>query len=152
MANIEKDKKIKSEDIIGNLTPALTQFGKVLKKLNDSLSPKFSAVVTKVANIFASFPFDTFYKWATIFSDINYISLLKRLKLPLFLVNDEKLKDDILNACAEKDDFDKATRIAIAYCNKAFIEQLGREWNNSTVIKEERKNILQEALLLHNEK
>ena len=80
---------------------------------------------------------------------IKYIHLLERLKWPLFLVNDEELRDRILSACSAEEDAEAVKEIVFAYCDEAFLLSLEEDWFACSAINQNRKPILSEALQMH---
>ena len=80
---------------------------------------------------------------------IKYINLLNRLKWPVFLINDDALRQDILTACATQDDEEAVKEIVLAYCSDDFLKTMEDDWNSCEVISAERKPILSEAMLMH---
>ncbi len=81
---------------------------------------------------------------------IKYINLLQQLKWPIFLIDDDNLRQSILNACTDEKDAEKAKDIIFNYCTKDFLTTIENDWNNCPVICEERKEVLSEAILMHN--
>lgn len=80
---------------------------------------------------------------------IRYVYLLERLKWPIFLIDDEGLRQNIMNACKQSDDLDAVREIILSYCGEGFLDAIECDWNSCDVIKAERKPILSEALALH---
>ena len=79
----------------------------------------------------------------------KYIALLERLKWPVFLIDDEKLRQDILDACENQDDLERVTEIIYAYCTDEFFVAMEADWTQCTGVNENRKDILSEGLLMH---
>ena len=80
---------------------------------------------------------------------IRYVYLLERLKWPVFLIDDESLRQNIMNACKQSDDYDAVRAIILSYCGEGFLNAIECDWNACDAIKAERKPILSEALSLH---
>lgn len=80
---------------------------------------------------------------------IKYIYLLERIKWPLFLLNDDELRDKILSACAVNEDVDAVRDIVFEYCNEDYFDALEKDWSGCSAIKQERKPILSEAIQMH---
>lgn len=80
---------------------------------------------------------------------IKYIHLLERLKWPLFLINDEELRGQILSACAVDENADTVKEIVFNYCDEDFFAALETDWFACPSIEEGRKPILAEAIQMH---
>lgn len=143
-----------SEDnnVSKNLSSALLKLVSALEWYEKNITPKIVKTVSIVADVFSRIDFDKIQKWANIFSNLSYMSLLKDLKLPLFLIDNSAMQKEIIDACEKTLDERKAVEIALKYCDSAFIDEILAYWNKCETISADRKNILQEALFLHNEK
>lgn len=80
---------------------------------------------------------------------LKYINLLRKLNWPLFLIENEELRDRILEACAEKEDADIVRELVFEYCNNDFLDSLDADWSRCPAMKSERNPILSEAILMH---
>lgn len=80
---------------------------------------------------------------------IKYIHLLERLKWPLFLINDEELREQILSACAVDENTDTVKEIVFNYCDEDFFAALEADWDACPSIVDRRKPILAEAIQMH---
>lgn len=80
---------------------------------------------------------------------IRYIHLLEQVKWPLFLIDDEDLREQILSVCTDNEDAEAVKEIAFAYCDEAFLDALEEDWLKCSAIKQDRKQILSEALQMH---
>lgn len=80
---------------------------------------------------------------------IKYIHLLERLKWPLFLINDEELRGQILSACAVDENADTVKEIVFNYCDEDFFAAMETDWFACPSIEEGRKPILAEAIQMH---
>jgi len=80
---------------------------------------------------------------------LRYVVLLRRLKWPLFFIEDESFRSAIMDACSKEDDYDAIRNIAFSYCNEAFIDRIRGEWKYNTAIPQSRFPVLSEALDLH---
>ena len=80
---------------------------------------------------------------------LRYIYLLDRLKWPVFLIEDETLRQDIMNVCKEDDNLDAVREIILSYCGDGFLDATLCDWDACDAIKAERKPILSEAIALH---
>lgn len=80
---------------------------------------------------------------------LQYISILRRIKWPLFFIEDESFRESIMDACSGEDDYNRARNIALSYCNDEFIENLRQEWKENTSVMEARFPVLSSAIDLH---
>ena len=133
-----------------NIENIIATASKVMEKVQKSIEP-IGKFLIKMADTLSSYHID-FSGFYEVVGDLSYIELLQRIKLPLFLINDKHLKENISNCCQKEDDIRMATKIMLDYCNDSFINKLKAEWNAIPFIKRERLDILIEALALHAEK
>ena len=69
----------------------------------------------RIAELVASVDFTPMLKkFSEAIIPIKYINLLNRLKWPVFLINDDALRQDILTACATQDDEEAVKEIVLA--------------------------------------
>jgi len=80
---------------------------------------------------------------------IKYINLLERIKWPVFLIDDEELRDKIMAACSQQEDVAAVKEIIFDYCDEDFLESMERDWSCCPALKETRKPIFVEAMQLH---
>lgn len=80
---------------------------------------------------------------------IRYIDVLSKSKWPLFLIDDEELRQNILDCCKDKTDIEAIKRIVLNYCDNDFLESIEEDWKSCVAIREERKAVLSEAILMH---
>lgn len=80
---------------------------------------------------------------------LQYIALLEQLKWPVFLIDDDALRQDILTACATHEDEEAVREIIFSYCSDNFLKTMEDDWNSCEAISAERKPILSEAMLMH---
>lgn len=107
-------------------------------------------VSRKIAELVKSFDFTPMLKkFSEAMIPIRYVYLLERLKWPVFLIDDESLRQNIMDACKQSDDFDAVREIILSYCGEGFLNAVECDWNACDAIKVERKPILSEALTLH---
>lgn len=107
-------------------------------------------VSRKVAELVKSFDFTpVLKKFSEAMIPIRYVYLLERLKWPVFLIDDESLRQNIMNACKQSDDSDAVREIILSYCGEGFLSAVECDWNACDAIKAERKPILSEALTLY---
>lgn len=88
-------------------------------------------------------------KLSEAFIPIKYIYLLERLKWPIFLISDDRLRDEILEACSMEEDLNRVKEIIFEYCTDEFLMSIENSWNMSKVVSQERKPILLEAMLMY---
>ena len=104
----------------------------------------------RIAELVASVDFTPILKKfseATI--PFQYINLLERLKWPVFLIDDDALRQDILTACADQEDGEAVREIVFSYCSDDFLKAMEDDWNSCEAISVKRKPILSEAMLMH---
>ena len=107
-------------------------------------------VSRKVAELVKSFDFTpVLKKFSEAMIPIRYVYLLERLKWPVFLIDDESLRQNIMDACKQSDDFDAVRGIILSYCGEGFLNAVECDWNACDALKVERKPILSEALTLY---
>lgn len=80
----------------------------------------------------------------------QYINLLKEIKWPLFLIYDEEFEKDITKACSDRNKSTSILEVVIQYCNENYFRNMLSAWIDSTAINPDRIPVLQEALLMHN--
>lgn len=141
----------KDSNAYNNLSPALLKLASALEWYDKNITPNIIKTVSVVADVFSHIDFDKIQKWANIFSNLSYMSLLKDLKLPLFLIDNPTMQKEIVEACEKSLDERKAVEISLKYCDKTFVYDILTYWNKCESISLNRKSILQESLLLHNE-
>ena len=84
-------------------------------------------------------------------NNIKYIFILKKSKWPLFLINNRDIKKEILQLDESLPNYNEAlSQIAYKYCDTDFFVKLHNKWNECRTIKSDRKQVLSEALELHN--
>ena len=88
-------------------------------------------------------------KFSEVIIPLRYIHLLTKLKWPLFLINDNDLREHILSECAVNEDASVVREIVFNYCDEGFFSAIITDWNDCPVIKEERKPTLSEAIRMH---
>ncbi len=104
----------------------------------------------RIAELVASVDFTPILKkFSEAIIPFQYIGLLERLKWPVFLIDDDALRQDILTACAEREDEEAVREIIFSYCSDDFLKAMEDDWNSCEVISAERKPILSEAMLMH---
>lgn len=144
------------KDIV--VPPHLQQLAKSIQMMNNALvsaiqSDAMRAVINmghSIAKYVASLDFTPMLKkFSEAMIPIKYIDLLERLKWPVFLIDDEDLRNKILLACNEQEDADAVREIIFEYCSNEFLEAMEQDWNACPALKEMRKPILLEAMQLH---
>lgn len=153
----ESTKKL---DAIKNaiVSPQLQQIGNTMQMMNNAValaiqSDAMRAVINignRIAELVSSVDFTPMLKkFSEAIIPIKYINLLNRLKWPVFLIDDDALRQDILTACATQDDEEAVKEIVLAYCSDDFLKVMEDDWNSCEAIFVERKPILSEAMLMH---
>ncbi len=103
-----------------------------------------------IAKLVSSFNFGTMLKkFSEAIIPLQYINLLERLKWPVFLIDDDTLRQDILTACATHEDEEAVQEIIFSYCSDDFLKAIEDDWNSCEAISTERKPIISEAMLMH---
>lgn len=107
----------------------------------------------RIANIVASINFKPLLKSISeAMIPVRYINLLERLNWPIFLIEDEQLRTDILDACNDSEDPAIVAEIIYKYCTEDFFIAMEDDWMNCSILKEGRKPILSQAIYLHKQK
>lgn len=103
-----------------------------------------------IANMIATIDFTPMLKnFSEAIVPITYIHLLERLNWPIFLIEDEQLRKDILTACKTNEDPAIVAEIIYKYCTDDFFIAVEDDWMNCSIISEGRKPILSQAIYLH---
>lgn len=145
-------------ETINNMQVPLRQIAENVQKTNQVLiSAVQSAAVQNVlqlgqsiATLFSSCDFTPMLKkFSESFIPIRYIHLLEELRWPLFLINDDALREQILTECVVNEDADAVKDIVFEYCDEAFFVALEEDWLACSAIDSARKPILSEAIALH---
>lgn len=159
--NLEKLKECtKKLDAVKNVivSPQLQQIANTVQMMNNAVvsviqSDAIRAVINignRIAELVASVDFTPILKKfseATI--PFKYIGLLERVKWPVFLIDDDALRQDILTACADREDEEAVREIVFSYCSDDFLKAMEDDWNSCEAISVKRKPILSEAMLMH---
>ncbi len=157
----EKLKEVtKKLDTVKNaiISPQLQQIANTVQMMNNAVvsaiqSDAMKAVIdlgNRIAELAASVDFTPMLKkFSEAIIPIKYISLLERLKWPVFLIDDDALRQDILTACATQEDEEAVREIIFSYCSDDFLKAMEDDWNSCEAISAERKPILLEAMLMH---
>jgi len=104
----------------------------------------------RIAELVSSVDFTSMLKkFSEAIIPLKYINLLERLKWPVFLIDDDVLRQDILTACATQEDEEAVKEIVFSYCSDNFLKAMEDDWNSCDVISAERKPILSEGMLMH---
>ena len=107
-------------------------------------------VVQRITNMVASINIKPLLKnISDAMIPIRYIYLLERLNWPIFLIEDEQLRTDILDACNDSEDPAIVAEIIYKYCTEDFFVAMEDDWMNCSVLSEGRKPILSQAIHLH---
>lgn len=104
----------------------------------------------RIAELVASVDFSSILKkFSEVTIPFKYIGLLEQLKWPVFLIDDDALRQDILTACATQEDEEAVREIIFSYCSDDFLKAMEDDWNSCEAISIKRKPILSEAMLMH---
>lgn len=160
-------------DTIKNLTSGLTAMQNVMNSLvyshaeqlvtvSQSLGAAVSSIIQseamqavltvgeRIANMVASIDFKPMLKsFSEAMIPVTYIHLLERLNWPIFLIEDEQLRSDILDACKNGEDPVIVAEIIYKYCTEDFFIAVENDWMNCSILSEGRKPILSQAIHLH---
>lgn len=165
--SLEKlEQSMKKLDAIKNdiVSSQLQQLSDTMQKINDSVSAIQSDVMkavidlgNRIAELVSSIDFSSILNQCyeimeplqEVTALVEYIDLLERLKWPVFLIDDDALRQDILTACADREDEEAVREIIFLYCSDDFLKAMEDDWNSCEAISAERKPILSEAMLMH---
>lgn len=145
-------------ETINNMQAPLRQIAENVRIANQALVAAVQSDVVQnvlqfgqsIAKLVASYDFTPMLKkFSEAMIPIKYIDLLERLKWPVFLIDDEDLRNKILLACNDQEDADAVREIIFDYCSNEFLEAMEQDWNTCPALKEMRKPILLEAMQLH---
>ena len=145
-------------ETINNMQAPLRQIAENVRIANQALVAAVQSDVVQnalqfgqsIAKLVASYDFTPMLKkFSEAMIPIKYIDLLERLKWPVFLIDDEDLRNKILLACNEQEDADAVREIIFEYCSNEFLEAMEQDWNACPALKEMRKPISLEAIQLH---
>lgn len=163
----EKLQKIASEvgeftqKVLGDMDKAQKKYEEVMPKIEPVIkktepiftNPVVSNIVDFVGNVaikLQTFNYQPLIKDFVI--PVCYIGVLEDAKWPLFLINDEKLKDRIASQDRDNPNLPKViAEMAKEYFTDGKIGELENDWERCSVLKIERLPILHEALTLHKE-
>lgn len=153
------------QEVLREISETINTMQKPLRQIVESVSAASQALVAtiqsdavqnvlqfgqKIAQTFATYDFSPMLKnLSEAMIPIRYIHLLEQVKWPLFLINDEELRDQILSACAVEEDEEAVKEIAFSYCDETFLSSLEEDWIACSAINPNRKPILSEALQMH---
>ena len=145
-------------ETINNMQAPLRQIAENVRIANQALVAAVQNDVVQnvlqfgqsIAKLVSSYDFTPMLKkFSEAIIPIRYIHLLEELRWPLFLINDDALRDQILTACAVNEDADAVKDIVFEYCDEAFFAALEEDWFACSAINPARKPILSEAIALH---
>lgn len=165
MVDMYNDKFEQSQEVLQKIGETINNIQAPLQQIVEATRIATQAVVSamqndaiqnilqvgqKIAQTFATYDFSPVLKnLSEAMIPIRYIHLLEQVKWPLFLINDEKMRDQILSACAVEEDAEAVKEIAFSYCDETFLSSLEEDWFACSAIKQNRKPILSEALQMH---
>ena len=153
------------EDLTPNLEPNqisgiytnLELFSDTFRKLSETIAIATNTAMqaameigNRIAELVSTIDFSSVIKnLSEAFVPVRYIQLLSELKWPVFLIDDEDLRQKIMDACKDENNAEQVLGIILAYCSDDFLNSVEESWNQCNVICEERKAVLSEALLMH---
>lgn len=146
MNEINENDKIDINELLKQtqqFTSKMIDLGEIIKPLCKFLKDLYSKIDFKAMA-------DSLY---TLSTAANYLTILENTKWPLFFIDNEKLKEDIINAYDDNksDNSEKITQIVFSYFTDDFINnKIKTKWNFCTSIREDRKPLLFEAVEMHN--
>lgn len=137
--------------------PAIADLSDAFRKASETLAVTTSTVMQaiktvgdRIAEMLSAIDFSPIINnLREAFVPIRYIQLLSELKWPIFLIDDEELRQEIMDACKDEKDVKKVSTIILDYCSDDFLNSVEEDWNHCDVIRGERKAILSEALFMH---
>jgi len=156
LENVKVDLHLLDKDTV--ISPALQSIVNTVQALNASVvsaiqSDAMRSIINignKISNMISKVDFTPMLKkFSEAMIPIYYIDLLTKLKWPIFLIQNEELRQQIFDACKENENVEEVKKIIFEYCSDDFIQSLQEDWCACDIIKEERKSILNEALLMH---
>ena len=128
------------EDLLRKIGEAIIKIQAPLQKLGDTAQIANQALIAtvqsqavqnalrlgqEVAKTMAAFDFTPMLKkFSEAVIPLKYIYLLQRLRWPLFLINDEELRRQILSACAVNEDANAVRELIFEYCDDDFFDAL----------------------------
>jgi len=155
----------KSAELVQSAMEVMEKISEPLKKANEAAQMLAKTIVQvyqsealqnaltygqKIIKALAAYDFEPMIKkFSEAIIPLRYVHLLTELKWPLFLINDDHLREHILSECAVNKDASVVREIVFNYCDEGFFAALISDWNDCPVIKEERKPILSEAIRMH---
>ena len=145
-------------ETINNMQAPLRQLAENMRMANQALVAAVQSDAVQnvlrfgqsIAKLVSSYDFTPMLKkFSEAIIPIRYIQLLEELGWPLFLINDDALRERILTACAVNEDADAVKDIVFEYCDEEFFAALEADWLACSAINPDRKPILSEAIALH---
>ena len=163
--NFNSDAFEHNEELLRKIGEAVSEIQVPLQKLGETAQVANQALIAtiqsqavhnalrlgqEVAKTMAAFDFTPMLKkFSEAIIPLQYIYLLERLRWPLFLINDEALRAQILSFCAVNEDVNAVRALVFEYCNDDFFDVLTVDWYDCPALKADRKPILSEALQMH---
>lgn len=130
----QKSQSVKNSSIITFSNSAIQSVMKIAEQIKSWVSSQIPLMVKT---------------FQTVVLPLQYIHLLEELKWPLFLVDNEQLKQDILAACEDGVNEEEVKRIVLNFCTNDFLDEMKVDWEKCDVLLDDRKIVLAEALLMH---
>lgn len=131
-----------------------------LEQIANNLQMMKEAVVSVIQSNVINAVIDLGNRIAELVASVDFTPILKKfseatipfqymLKWPVFLIDDDALRQDILTACADQEDGEAVREIVFSYCSDDFLKAMEDDWNSCEAISVKRKPILSEAMLMH---
>lgn len=158
---LEKLKEsVRAFDAVKNavVSPQLQQIANTMQMMNNAVVSAIQSdamrtvidVGNRITELISSINFVPVLKgFSEALIPIKYINLLERLKWPVFLIDDDTMRQDIMAACSNGEDIEAVKKIIFSYCTDSFLESMEKDWNDCGAITATRKPVLSEAILMH---
>lgn len=162
-SNVEDDYISDSANAINNMrtivsSPEFQQVFTTMQKLGATVAKTLQSEAMQsvlnmgqeIAKVLAKVDFTPIVnQLAEVMIPIRYIQILKEIRWPIFLIQDDNLRTDIMNACECGVDEESVAEVIYNYCSDEYLLALEMDWVKCPILNSERKKILTEALALH---
>lgn len=123
------------------------------QQIIEAARPAFESLGKTLAGIVAGIPkIEIPESFVKTLGNIRYLHILKSINWPLFLENDESVREIILELCGDRNSDFPLDELATAICNyytSEKVEEIVTDWNSLLEDDIERQYILEEAINLH---
>lgn len=149
--DLNSAKSVAMSSEIQNLAVTMqTVSSKLVSALQSDTMQNILNVGQKIANLAASIDFKPILKgFSEAMLPITYINLLGRLGWPVFLIDDDGFRQEILDACKDNEDPNVVAEIIYKYCTDDFFLSMEKDWKACPIINEKRFDIFSEAFMMH---